>query len=252
MRSRCQEHCSGNGALWQTVDVSTLRTARDRARSEVTHEILATARDHLAEHGAAGLSLRAVARDLGLVSSAVYRYVASRDALLTMLIVEAYDSLGDAVEAAAGTGGPGRERWIAAALAIRAWAIDHRQEYLLLYGSPVPGYEAPPDTVGPGVRTPLALVGIVRDAHSSGSLAATTPPADLSPVVQTELAALARQVAPDLPAEVLFLGILGWTQLFGLLSFELSGQTRGMVEDHGALYADMAALTADRIGLRAG
>lgn len=236
--------------VWHTVEVSTLRTARDRARSEITAEILATARQHLAVHGAAGLSLRAVARDLGLVSSAVYRYVASRDALLTALIVEAYDSLGDAVEEAAARPGAPRERWITAARSIRSWALEHRHEYQLLYGSPVPGYEAPPDTVGPGVRTPLALVGIVRDAHAAGTSTPPPPPAELADVVRTELGALAAQVAPELPASALFLVILGWTQLFGLLSFELSGQTRGMVDDHEALFTDMAALTADRLGLR--
>src|SRR5215470_9097552 len=79
---------------------SVPRTARERARAEITREILAAGRRHLATEGAAGLSLRAIARDLGMASSAVYRYVASRDDLLTRLIIEAYDSLGAAAEAA--------------------------------------------------------------------------------------------------------------------------------------------------------
>ena len=71
-----------------------------RVREELTLQIIATARRHLATEGAAGLSLRAVARELGMASSAVYRYVASRDELLTLLIVDAYDALGEAVERA--------------------------------------------------------------------------------------------------------------------------------------------------------
>lgn len=229
--------------------MSTLRTARDRARSEITRQILDTARDHLAHHGAAGLSLRAVARDLGLVSSAVYRYVASRDALLTLLIIEAYDSLGDVVEAAATAPATGRERWVATACRARDWALAHRHEYLLLYGTPVPGYAAPQDTVGPGVRTPLALLGILARAHDAGDL---DPPlgAEASPQIAAELATLAAEVAPGLPAEHLYAGLLAWTQLFGLLSFELTGQTTGMVSDHAAMFHDAALTAATRLGLR--
>lgn len=80
--------------------MSAPTTARERARTEITREILQTGREHLARDGAAALSLRAVARDLGMASSAVYRYVPNRDALLTMLIIAAYDSLGEAVEKA--------------------------------------------------------------------------------------------------------------------------------------------------------
>src|SRR5215475_9172589 len=77
---------------------SVPRTARERARAEITREILEAGRRHLAMEGAAALSLRAIARDLGMVSSAVYRYVASRDDLLTRLIIDAYDALGAAAE----------------------------------------------------------------------------------------------------------------------------------------------------------
>ncbi len=76
----------------------TAKGVRERARAEITSEIVRAGRDQLATDGAAALSLRAVARELGMVSSAVYRYVASRDELLTLLIIEAYDALGAAVE----------------------------------------------------------------------------------------------------------------------------------------------------------
>src|SRR6476659_6284224 len=100
----CQEQCSrhGAGVAWwvhsETVKAST--SARAVARRELTQAITAEARSQIAQHGADGLSLRAVARALGLASSALYRYFPSRDDLLTTLIVEAYTALGDAVEAA--------------------------------------------------------------------------------------------------------------------------------------------------------
>ena len=128
------------------------QTARQRARAELTREIKEAARRQLAETGAPQLSLRAVARELGLVSSALYRYFPSRDDLLTALIIDAYDSLGEAAEAAAaanGTAGP-RGGWRAVCHAVRDWARANPHEYTLIYGSPVPGYQAPRDTVGPG------------------------------------------------------------------------------------------------------
>ena len=73
--------------------MSSVAGIRARNRAAIEGEILRVGREHLASHGAAGLSLRAVARDLGMASSAVYRYVASRDELLTRLIVTAYDAM---------------------------------------------------------------------------------------------------------------------------------------------------------------
>ena len=142
------------------------QTARQRARAELTREIKEAARRQLAETGAPQLSLRAVARELGLVSSALYRYFPSRDDLLTALIIDAYDSLGEAAEAAAaanGTAGP-RSGWRAVCHAVRDWARANPHEYALIYGSPVPGYQAPRDTVAPAARVPLVLGQLVRDS----------------------------------------------------------------------------------------
>ena len=131
-------------------------TTRARRREDVTARVLEIGRQHLAEHGAAGLSLRAVTRDLGMVSSAVYRYVANRDELLTLLLVDAYGAQADAVDAAVDAAadqplvtcgcsprrtrsGPGR--------------CAEPSRYALLYGSPVPGYAAPAEvTIEPGTR----------------------------------------------------------------------------------------------------
>jgi AcrR family transcriptional regulator len=234
--------------------MATLRTARDRARSEVTAEIVSKAREHLAVFGAAGLSLRAVARDLGMVSSAVYRYFETRDVLLTALIVEAYDSLGVATERSVSSSArkPPRERWVKAAETIRGWALEHPQEYALLYGSPVPGYAAPQVTVVPGTRVSLALVQIVIDAHAAGLLrgsTSTTSAIALSKTVNAEIKALSQVLATDVATSAVFATLLAWTQLFGLLSFELFGQTKGLVSDHAAFFRDAATAMASQIGL---
>jgi AcrR family transcriptional regulator len=227
------------------------RTARARAREAITAEIMEAARHQLAAEGAAALSLRSIARELGMVSSAIYRYVDSRDELLTRLIVEAYDSLGAAAEAAvtASTGRPDAERWVATASAIRDWALPRPHEYMLLYGTPVPGYAAPEDTVAPGTRVTLALLSIVRDAATAGRLSATTPAVDAPAQLANDLERLGTVVDLRVPSSVLLATLAAWTQLFGLLSFELSNQTRGVVEDHAALFAATARLGALTIGL---
>src|SRR6266487_1323800 len=145
---------------------SVLQAARERTRAEITREIMNAARRHLATEGASGLSLRAIARELGMSSSAVYRYVASRDELLTRLIVAAYEALASAVEAqeAAAARNDLAGRWAAVCRAVREWALANPNEYALIYGTPVPGYVAPPATIAPAARVSSVLLGILADA----------------------------------------------------------------------------------------
>jgi AcrR family transcriptional regulator len=231
--------------------MAATETARARARREVRHEILDAARRHLADHGAEGLSFRAVARELDMPSSGVYRYFDSRDALLTALIIQAYDSLGDAAEQSLerSADAPPRERWMAAASAIRAWALAHRHEYALLYGTPVRGYAAPEDTVVPGTRVSLALVRIVADAARDGALHPAPHSTDLDRATLEGLNRLLATLDLELPESTLLAVLLAWTQLFGLISFELFGQTRGLIDDHEAFLLDSAREMAARIGL---
>src|SRR5699024_8515 len=139
-------------------------TARQRVREQITREILQAARTRLSTQGPSELSLRAVARDIGMASSAVYRYFTSRDKLLTALLVVAYDELGAAAEQAdaeVSDRSDTRQRWLVTCRAIRGWARGHPGDYALLYGSPVPGYAAPTETIEPATRVALTLAGIV-------------------------------------------------------------------------------------------
>jgi AcrR family transcriptional regulator len=227
-----------------------LSGVRERARAEVTAEIVSAARRQLAEVGPAALSLRAVARELGVVSSAVYRYVASRDELLTMLIVEAYDSLGEHTEraVAASAGLPPARRWVDAAMAVRAWALDHRHEHALVYGTPVPGYDAPETTTSAGTRVSYALVGIVRDAWAAGLLRAPAGP-EVPERLADDFVELRAAIDLPVPDTVLVAVLAAWSQLLGLLGLELFGQTRGVVAHHDELYCATATAMAAAIGL---
>lgn len=245
-----------------TATPNAPRTARERARAELAREIKEEARRQLAAVGADGLSLRAVARELGMVSSALYRYYPSRDDLLTALIIDAYNALGEAADAAiAGAGGaggrPARGRWLAACHAIRAWALAHPHEYALVYGSPVPGYRAPEETVGPAARVPLAFVGVLADAIADGELsagAAGEPGAgelagQAAALSAAFSAALPARGAPAVPGDVLVRAVIAWTQLFGLISFELFGHFASSFEPADALFGHAVAQLASFVGL---
>jgi len=237
-------------------------TARERARAEVTREIKEEARRQLLATGADGLSLRAVAKELGMVSSALYRYYPSRDDLLTALIVDAYNALGAAAEQALARPAPARERWIAACHAIRDWARSNPHEYALVYGSPVPGYRAPDATIGPASRVPLAFAGVVRDALATGELAAPREALPVTGGLAGQAAALSAALAASaasprspgayasVPPDALVRAVIAWTQLFGMISFELFGQFVGSFEPADALFAYTVAQLTAFVGLR--
>jgi AcrR family transcriptional regulator len=215
-----------------------MTSARERVRSELTAEITAAARRQLADVGAAGLSLRAVAREVGMVSSAVYRYFPSRDDLLTRLIIDGYDDLGAAAEAADDPGELPAERWSAVCRAVRAWALEHPHEYALLYGSPVPGYRAPKDTVPAASRVGVVLGRILGDAARSGALPEAAGKRDPSLISDAAVEVLGGD-HPSLDETVRVRALLAWSSLYGTISFELFGHFVGSVED-GDRYFDRA------------
>jgi AcrR family transcriptional regulator len=215
---------------------SLSRTARERARAEITGEILDAARGYLATEGAPALSLRAIARDLGMASSALYRYFRSRDELLTRLIIDAYDSLGAVAEAAEAAVDRSdlAGRFTAICRAVRTWALAHPNEYALIYGSPVPGYIAPPDTVAPASRVTTRLMWIIIDAATAGRIPASDVQAPEDDAAAAALAPIRSYLPPGIPAPLIQRALMVWTGLFGVVSFELYGQLHQVVGEEPA------------------
>jgi AcrR family transcriptional regulator len=214
---------------------------RARVRAELVQEIKQEARRQVAEAGASALSLRAVARQLGMASSAIYRYFPSRDQLITALIVDAYEAIGGVTEAA--DAACERQdfvgRWRAGCHEVRQWALVHPHEYALVYGSPIPGYNAPQDTVGPASRVTLVLASVVRDAAAAGALRSPFLPGCapvLSPTAAAEAERLEANALPGVPDDAIIRALVAWTQLFGSVSFELFGHFAGVVGNAGALF----------------
>ena len=206
-------------------------TPRQRARERTMAEIRGLAWRQVEEQGAASLSLRAIARDLGVVSSAIYRYVPSRDDLLTALLVEGFTDLADAVEAAEARVDPAdyRLRWITIGGAMRAWALARPSAWGLLYGGPVPGYNAPQqETSPPGARVLLRHSSVLIEAVAAGRLHPRVGPAagleEIPDALRPMLEAVSEQYGVKASAEVVAVGFLGWTSLLGMISAEIFEQ----------------------------
>jgi AcrR family transcriptional regulator len=225
-----------------------VQNARERVRTAVRADIVAEARRQLAVEGAAALSLRAVARELGMASSAMYRYFPSRDELLTALIVEGYDALGEVAETAAASTGGGLKRFRTVCRTIRGWALEHPHEYALLYGSPIPGYQAPGLTLGPASRATLALTGVVLDAHRAGELSVPEE-ASLSRAVASDVRPIGELAMPGVPLPTVARSLVVWTMLFGQINFELFGRFEGVVPDTEVLFDHAVSIMAGLLGL---
>jgi AcrR family transcriptional regulator len=197
---------------------------RQDSRDRIEGRIIELGREHLKTQGAAGLSLRAVARDLGMVSSAVYRYVDSRDELLTLLLVDAYTELADGVEAArAAVGADWRAQVMAIGRAARAWALEVPTCWALLYGSPVPGYHAPAErTVGPGTR----VVGLLFDAVAAGIAAGDvrSPGCVVAPAISADFSRVRDEFGFSGDDDVVARCFVLWAAIVGAISLEVFGQ----------------------------
>ncbi|MCM2387646.1 TetR/AcrR family transcriptional regulator [Streptomyces albipurpureus] len=226
-------------------------TRRDRLRAETLDEIKTVSLSQLREVGAAQLSLRAVAAALGMSPAGLYRYFDSRDALLTALITDAFDRLADAVERArdADPAADVADRLFAALAAYRRWAVEHPQEFGLIYGTPVPGYAAPPD--GPTSvatrRVGGAFAPLFVEAWQQGRL---RQPDEIAP--DPALARYAAELHPGLPPAVAAAVLGVWTRLHGLVVFEAFGHLRWLGHDTAALAEQQLLLLLAEIGLRPG
>jgi AcrR family transcriptional regulator len=217
-------------------------TPRQVARAENIERIKALALDQLATSAAAELSLRAIARELNLVSSALYRYFPSRNDLITALIVDAYTDLAETLEAAGAGRRTPRRRWVDTCQALRSWAVAAPHRFALVYGSAIPGYTAPPDTIAPAGRVIRALCSPALGARGGGPHVPRGP-------LGRQLDAAAAGLDLDVGRPRMFALTAAFARLIGLLTLELNGHFVGGFEPADALYAALVAQEADALDL---
>jgi AcrR family transcriptional regulator len=203
---------------------------RARQHAAIREEIKAMARSHMARDGAAALSLRAVASDLGLSSAAIYYYFPNRDDLITALIVDAFRALGQALRAADDPAADIAARLERVMLAYRAWAVANPSEYALLFGTPIPGYVAPEPITTPEARAAFApLVELFAVAFAQGRLQASpvSPPPRLVAHAEAWIAATGNLI----PLPALLAAVRAWALGHGLIGLELDHQTQSLIGD---------------------
>jgi AcrR family transcriptional regulator len=221
------------------VSFSPPATRRARQREATVAEIKALARAQLASGGGSAVNLRAIARQMGTTSSALFRYFPSHADLISALLADAYTALADALAAAVDARPPGDQagRWAALCHAYRDWSLASPAEFALTHGTPVPGYQAPMEATGPAAaRTIATALDVYAAAVAAGAAdpARSAIPADLEsgPLWEAILAGQAHTYEPRLAGIIL----TAWASIIGYLSAEIFGSLTSLVGDTSTLY----------------
>jgi AcrR family transcriptional regulator len=208
-------------------------------RDTTIDRIKGVARRQMAERGTAGLSLRAIAREMNITAPAIYNYYPRLDSLITALIVDAFNALADAIGAAewavhSESCGP---KVVASCLAYREWAVAHPVDFQLIYGNPIPGYVAPAEVTVPLARRPFdGLFRLFLEAYQTGELVIPAAYAPVPPSVREHVATWLPGAGYDFPDALLCLLMSGWARIHGMVMLELFGHLPPVVGDAAAFF----------------
>lgn len=213
-----------------------VRPIRKNQIPNLQEAIKETAWKQIAETGAATLSLRSIARELGITAPAIYNYFADRDALVTALIVDAYTSLGESqIEAIATLPEEDlKARFVALGLAYREWAVTYPQRYQLIFGTPIPNYVAPDDVTFPAAANAIVPLGTTVQALYSSGLLHPERLAPMTPELQSMLEDWQKMQPADI--EVLYMTVVVWSRVHGLVMLEIGHHNPSFITDPGEIF----------------
>lgn len=243
-----------NEAILAEVEVSiTLPwTSKRQPNEETLRHIKAIARRQMIDEGTGALSLRGIAREMGVTAPALYRYYPSLDDLITALLLDAFNGMADAMGVASASlptedyGG----RLMAAMAAYRAWALDNPIDFQLAYGNPIPGYDAPAAlTIPAASRSFQVVVDILGGAHAAGILQPPPEYVHVPPTVEAQLTLLVTRDGYPVQPVVLYIAAVGWTRIHGMVALELLDHLPPVVGDTGAFYHFETLLLCKHMGL---
>ena len=207
---------------------------RERIRNETIDEIKSHARKQMETNGAVNISLRAIAREMGMTSPALYYYFPNFEALITDLIVDAYNASADTLETAIASI-PETEyakRLYALDHAYRDWALNNRQDYLLINGTPIPGYHAPPEVTKPASnRTFYLFMNVLNKAYHAGQLTLPEDYSESLPAYRALQQNWKETLGVDVSIPVIHVALAGWGLLRGLIEMELYGGSPEVMEE---------------------
>jgi AcrR family transcriptional regulator len=218
-----------------------VRPTRKKQIQNLQEAIKETAWGQISREGAAALSLRAIARELNITAPAIYNYFPSRDDLVTALIVDAFTSLGDSQKDSIKSVSASRPqtRLSTLGLAYRNWALTYPQRYQLIFGTPIPGYEAPADITLPAAAWALIpLIETLQELYHADKLQVENL-AKLTPALKSMLGAwqeFVKESGSEVHIEVLYLAFVIWSRVHGLVTLELGHQTPSFITDPGEIF----------------
>ncbi len=226
---------------------------RERFRQATIDEIKMYAREQMAAGGPASLSLRAVARDMNITPSALYRYFAGIDDLITALCVDAYHAVGDAVGSAVQALPEDDHvgRWRAYANGFREWALANPSDFALIYGTPLPGYQAPPEITQAAASRYLGVaLSTVSSAVSAGAIDLERSLLTYTPDLDPQLVANWAKIGLHLDPQIAAITAGAQVTVQGHLTLELFGHFNWLRNDinhvwEGHLRAMMIAMGFD-------
>lgn len=213
---------------------------RERFRETTRDEIKTIAWQQIAEYGAPALSLRAIAREMELTAPALYRYFKDRDALVTALVIDAFSSFGDALEAGRSSRPESDHagRLQAIGRAYHEWAAAYPQRYTLIFGTPIRGYCPSPETAPAGRRSFGVLLEALNDAYRAGALHLPMAYGGNPQSLDARLEVLRREAEIPYPAAVVQLALATWSHVHGLVSLEIIGQLPGFLGDQAPVFVE--------------
>jgi AcrR family transcriptional regulator len=226
---------------------------RERQRENTREEIKSIARQHMREQGTASISLRAIARDMGLTVTALYRYYASRDDLITALILDAFNALADFIEAASHKLPTDQyaNRLFALMVAYRQWALDNSADFQLIYGNPIPGYQAPAElTVAAARRSFDEVLNILGGALRAGQITLPETYQQLPPRLSEHMRALTNTDGYEALLPMMYVGVVGWARMHGMIMLELFDHTPPVVGDPDEFYRFEVLQLIHSVGLK--
>jgi AcrR family transcriptional regulator len=206
---------------------------REKRRAATVDEIRATAWKQIGEMGAASLSLRGIAREMGMTAPALYRYYKDRDALVTALLVDAFTAFGNALEA-------GRDacaaedhagRFSAMCKAYFQWAAQNPQRYALLFGTPIPGYMFAEELGPVAQRSFLLLQGVIGEAHTAGKVSGELTTLRLPTTLKSQYGLLKKMGMPYSPL-ITHLALSVWSTMHGITSLYLHHYLTGFLQEN--------------------
>lgn len=215
------------------------RRRREEYRTQTYSDIKKAARTQMAHYGTAGITLRGIARELGMTAPALYHYFSSLDELITSLVIDAFESLASTMQEASTN--PQLQtisaKTKATMLAYRGWALMHPIDFQLIFGNPIPGYAAPAEITTPLARRPFeTLLELIVEGWESGEFHIPPDYESLPETILNNLQVFQQSIGNAIPPGYLYFLIVSWSRGHGMVMLELFEHSTQILGDTAAFY----------------